>query len=171
MSSWDHGALPLSRSGSLVRAPAPVCGRLHTLVERGRHGPFLWTVEHRLLYIRCERIRICEVKIHTHDSSAHWLAWFWCGRRCGGWGHVDGCVLGSKDICVVLAQERISPVFRRFSGIVETSRPCNAGVHPPEHTAFQVATRTESGKGTSSLLEPCPGAANLLPSAHAYQTF
>merc|ERR1712093_175992 len=49
VSSWD-GALLLSRSGSLVRAPAPVCGRLHTLVERGRHRPSLWTVEHELLY-------------------------------------------------------------------------------------------------------------------------
>ena len=58
VSSWD-GALPLVCSGSLVRAPAPVCGRLHTLVERGRHGPSLWTVEHGLLYVRCQCVRIC----------------------------------------------------------------------------------------------------------------
>merc|ERR1712225_181125 len=50
VSSWD-GAFPLVRSGSLVRATAPVCGRLHTLVERGRHVPSLWTVEHGLLYV------------------------------------------------------------------------------------------------------------------------
>merc|ERR1712093_668890 len=50
VSSWD-GVLPLVRSDSLVRATAPVCGRHHTLVERGRHAPSLWTVEHGLLYI------------------------------------------------------------------------------------------------------------------------
>merc|ERR1711964_150597 len=49
--SRRDGVLPLVRSGSLVRATAPVCGRLHTLVERGRHVPSLWTVEHRLLYV------------------------------------------------------------------------------------------------------------------------
>merc|ERR1712093_850949 len=76
VSSWDHGAPPLSRSGSLVR------GRLHTLVERGRHGPFLWTVEHRLLYIRCERIGICEVKIHTqHSCSLSCLVMRWSSLR------------------------------------------------------------------------------------------
>merc|ERR1712072_748960 len=59
VSSWD-GALPLVRSGSLVRATAPGCGRLHTLVERGRHVPSLLTVEHGLLHVgsdyQCTRI-------------------------------------------------------------------------------------------------------------------
>merc|ERR1712072_1378957 len=59
VSSWD-GALTLLRSGSLERATAPGCGRLHTLVERGRHVPSLLTVEHGLLYVgsdhQCTRI-------------------------------------------------------------------------------------------------------------------
>merc|ERR1712093_572689 len=61
VSSWD-GGLPLVRSGSLVRATAPVCGRLHTLVERGRHVPSLWIVEHGLLYAGSDhqRTRISE---------------------------------------------------------------------------------------------------------------
>ena len=74
----QDGSLVLSRSGSPVRAPAPVCGRLHTLVERGPHGPSLETVEHGLLYARCQRMRIFESKIHSRDASAQCPAEF-CG--------------------------------------------------------------------------------------------
>ena len=48
--SWG-GLLRLVRSGSPVRAPAPACGCLHRVVERGPHGAPLWAVEHGLWYI------------------------------------------------------------------------------------------------------------------------
>ena len=48
--SWGE-VLPLVRSGSLVRAPAPACGCLHRVVERGPHGASLWGVEHGFSYV------------------------------------------------------------------------------------------------------------------------